>query len=293
MANKADETLTQIESQMNTLKEKASTSLESTSAKAREQIENLRTRAEKALTDTHSQATNRLTALIVQCTSILTNIQTTSKEAEKLHREQREEYGRIQAEALRLFNEYKTSWEKEEKNREVADEACKITQAIVTIHQRNPDQRFYSKQWLQLDLPKKIADIMDDGIKKGIDTEFTRRVNSDAEKKAQTRLKELQSGEWPRWLKTHVEPTAELLRSRIITNAIEALKGPWLSTCNKCNNETQVEFTPEQMENFLRTGQYFFPCPNQNCKDLLGRHMIRGTLSNLISCKLMSEPPPQ
>jgi len=99
MANKADETLTQIESQMNTLKEKASTSLESTSAKAREQIENLRTRAEKALTDTHSQATNRLTALIVQCTSILTNIQTTSKEAEKLHREQREEYGRFQAEA--------------------------------------------------------------------------------------------------------------------------------------------------------------------------------------------------
>ena len=143
----------------------------------------------------------------------------------------------IQAEALRLFNEYKTSWEKEEKNREVADEACKITQAIVTIHQRNPDQRFYSKQWLQLDLPKKIADIMDDGIKKGIDTEFTRRVNSDAEKKAQTRLKELQSGEWPRWLKTHVEPTAELLRSRIITNAIEALKGPWLSTCNKCNSQ--------------------------------------------------------
>jgi len=212
----------------------------------------------------------------------------TLKEAEESFLKAKE--GEIREQARELFNQMKSEWVREDKPREVSNEALKWLKH--TIEQLSkPEPRNYMKEVVDAGLPEKIEKIINSEVGKRINEEFLKRVDEESSKKALKKLEELKSVEWPKWYRTVVEPRILQLESMIQSNVVKALEGPWIITCDKCGTSFQVQLTPEGIEGLLRTGSVMIECPNPDCVDtaliFTFKHRVRVTLKQLIELKCL------
>jgi hypothetical protein len=128
-------------------------------------------------------------------------------------------------------------------------------------------------------------------VSAGLSQEFNTRVETAAVTRAQQRLKELTSTEWPTWYCTNIQPKIVELESKINVDAIQLLKGPWLFTCDRCGTSCNAELTAGEVEQLLRTGQIKVACANPECVDKSWfssrRHTFYVSLHNLIEIRIM------
>ena len=187
----------------------------------------------------------------------------------------------IQSKAKELFNSMKTTWEQGEKKKDVAKEAVAKLNAILGMLHGHP----YRAEPNETDLLNTVMKTVRDGISKGIDQEFNRRVEAESNKKSDEKLKELLNVEWPNWFSTFAEPRAKELENKLNTSAITALKGPWEIICSKCGTHiTNKELNGLEIESLLRHGFVDIPCQNPNCG--FGLTQINVTLLELIESRL-------
>jgi len=215
----------------------------------------------------------------------------TLKEAEEVFLRAKENEVRVLA--RNLFNQLKSEWEREGKPVEVMDEAIRWLKH--TLEQLSkPGTPPLPKEIVESGLPEKVREILDSEVKRRVDAEFLRRVEERSEQKALEKLERLKSVEWLNWYKTVVEPRILQLEYELRSNAVKALKGPWLITCDRCGTTFQVELTADDVEDLLRKGSVAVECPNPNCLDtfffIVSRHRIEITLKKLIT-SLVSETP--
>lgn len=123
------------------------------------------------------------------------------------------------------------------------------------------------------------------GVSAGLDAEFERRVEDGATERAEVKLKQLMTIEWPRWLETNVKPKLSDLEAKIKENAIGMLRVPWRIRCDRCGTEQDIELTERGISDLLSGGHVEKECVNPDCKewDRIRRHRIRIFLHDLIA----------
>ena len=207
----------------------------------------------------------------------------TLEEAEKDLLKAKEE--EIKKRAQELFAQMKSRWEKGDKPKEVQTEAVKLVKHIVKTLSR-PEPRFFMKEAADAGLPEEIEEIINSEVEKRLNAEFNKRVEERAEQISREKLEQKINIAWPHWHKTHVEPKIRMLETKIMNNAINALKGPWTITCDKCGTAFDIELTPQGIEEILRQGYTEIECQNPWCTDFFflseQRHKIKVTLRDLI-----------
>jgi len=212
----------------------------------------------------------------------------TLKEAEEYFLKVKE--NEIKILAKDLFNKFKSEWERKDKPKEVMNEAIKLLNHI--LEQLSKSRPPIPKEVIDTGLLEKVREILNSEVEKRINAEFLRRVEEVSEHKALEKLEKLKSIEWPNWYKSVVEPRILQLESKLQSNIIKTLKGPWLITCDKCRTIFQVELTTNEVEDLLRTGDVMTECPNPNCVDTIlfitSKHKIRITLRDLIESLCLS-----
>lgn len=213
----------------------------------------------------------------------------TLKEAEEYFLKVKE--NEIKILAKDLFNKFKSEWERKDKPKEVMNEAIKLLNHILEqLSKSRPPP--IPKEVIDTGLLEKVREILNSEVEKRINAEFLRRVEEVSEHKALEKLEKLKSIEWPNWYKSVVEPRILQLESKLQSNIIKTLKGPWLITCDKCRTIFQVELTTNEVEDLLRTGDVMTECPNPNCVDTIlfitSKHKIRITLRDLIESLCLS-----
>jgi len=196
----------------------------------------------------------------------------------------------IKAEATNLFNGYKLYWEKNEKSSEVNLKACIILNSIIEQLKKSPLRTFLAEA-AELELPRKIEEILKTEVEARRDAEFDMRVEKESESKASVKLEQKMSVEWPNWLTNNVEPKIRTLEEAINTNALSLLKGPWPITCDKCGQIDSREITPKGIEMLLKNRYLEIECENPSCIDvplLKLRHKLKISLEDLISTSIIS-----
>jgi hypothetical protein len=124
------------------------------------------------------------------------------------------------------------------------------------------------------------------GVSAGLDAEFARAVENGASERAEVKLKQLTTVEWPRWLETNVKPKLSDLEAKIKENVIGLLRSPWRIRCDRCGTEQEeIELTEHGISALLSTGYVEKECTNTDCRewDRIRRHEIRISLQDLIA----------
>ena len=123
------------------------------------------------------------------------------------------------------------------------------------------------------------------GVSAGLDAEFERRVEDGATERAEVKLRQLTTIEWPNWLETNVKPKLSDLEAKVKENAIGMLRGPWLIKCDRCGTkQKEIELTERGISDLLSIGHVEKECVNPDCKDWrIWRHRIRISLYGLIA----------
>lgn len=209
------------------------------------------------------------------------------KEAEEVFLKAKKEG--IKNHAEKLFAQMRFEWEKNEKPKEVLNEAIKWLKHTLEELSK-PGPCLFLKEVVDAGLPEKIEEIIGSEVRKRLDAEFTRRVEERSEQKAQEKLKCKVNVEWPNWYKVNVEPQIRMLQSKVMNNVFKALEGPWTITCDKCRIRFSVSLTPEGIKNLIKNDFVEVECQNINCVDpslfLTRRHRIKCMLSDPISSYL-------
>ena len=142
--------------------------------------------------------------------------------------------------------------------------------------------------------PPWFKELYEEEVKKkvsaGLNQEFNSRVETAAVSRAQQRLNELTTIEWPAWRQANIDPKVVELESRINANVFQLLRGPWIFTCNQCGTSSNAELTAGEIEQLLRTGQIKVACSNPDCEDhslfSTRRHTFQVSLYNLIEGRI-------
>jgi small-conductance mechanosensitive channel len=154
-------------------------------------------------------------------------------------------------------------------------------EADATLHDQNSWPPWF-KRLYEEEVKKKVS--------AGLNEEFNTRVETAAVSRAQQRLNELTTIEWPAWRQANVEPRIIELESRITANALQVLKGPWVFSCDQCGTSSNAELTAGEIEQMLRTGQIKVACGNPECEDhslfSTRRHTFQVSLYNLIEVRI-------
>jgi chromosome segregation ATPase len=213
----------------------------------------------------------------------------TLKEAEELFLKAKE--GEIKERAEKLFNQWKSEWERGDKPKEVLKEAVMWLKHTIELLSK-PEPRLFLKEVADARLPEKVEEVLNSEVKRRVDAEFLRRVEEESSRKALEELERLKSVEWPSWYRAVVEPRILQLESQMRNNAVRALEGLWILTCDKCGTKFQVRLTAQGMEELLKGGSMTIECPNPNCVDSFllfsSRHKVSVTLKELIELKCVS-----
>lgn len=193
----------------------------------------------------------------------------------------------IQVEAGKVFAEFKSSWEKKEKPKEVFRASCDALAEIIE-HLKKPKPHYFSKELGDLGLPTKVEKMLKADVDKRITNEFLRRVEAESDKKASEKLEALKNIEWPRWYSSNVQPKIAQLESLILGNVFKMLQEPRPITCDKCGMRFgDFELTSNGIDDLIRTGYVEIECQNTDCTDSFlfstWRHKIKISLSDLIS----------
>ncbi|MCW4043554.1 MAG: hypothetical protein NWE90_07525 [Candidatus Bathyarchaeota archaeon] len=119
-------------------------------------------------------------------------------------------------------------------------------------------------------------------VSRSIDQIFWENVES----KAQTRIHELISVEWPRFVQEKVTPFCQLFIKEQLIKLIKSIQ----IICDKCGTEMQVPLTHNDKVILIDQGFLPVSCTNFNCKDWLVRHKIKVHLGELILQNFDSTP---
>ncbi|MGD0330938.1 MAG: hypothetical protein ABSB40_10975 [Nitrososphaeria archaeon] len=173
------------------------------------------------------------------------------------------------------FNGMKIEWEKNQKPKEVLDTACNYLKLGI-------GKGVWLKELSEKGVADAVIKIISNEVSSRVDREFIRRVGEESDKKALTKLNQLKNVEWPNWIRAHVQPISMELESKIVTNSLKLLEGPWPITCDKCKLQQEVEFSVEGVSQLLRDKWIYIECMDPNCRDFFGRHKIKMELGKLI-----------
>lgn len=165
--------------------------------------------------------------------------------------------------------------EQHKKPAEVLNAACNLLE-------RSLNDGLWIKELAEKGVPEAVINMISNEVSSRINQEFIRRVEEVSDKKALTKLNQLKNVEWPNWIRTHVEPISRKLESKIITNSLKLLEGPWTIPCDKCMSQQDVEFNVEGISQLLRNKCIYIECLNPNCKDFIGRHNTKVELGKLM-----------
>jgi len=161
----------------------------------------------------------------------------------------------------------------------IGTEAEKKTNAILHDQDNWP-------QWFK----KLYREEVEKRVNAGLNQEFSARVETAAIPRAQQRLEELVTSEWPAWYQANVEPKILELENRINANALQLLRGPWKFTCDRCGMSTNDALTDDGIEELLRSGQIKVECANPECEDRSflsrQRHTFNVSLHDLIEISI-------
>jgi len=131
------------------------------------------------------------------------------------------------------------------------------------------------------------------GVSAGINAEFERRVEGEATTRAEKKLRELATVEWPNWYSANVKPKLSDLKAKIKVNAIRALEGPWRGIkCDRCGVEQGAfKLTEDGISDMLTMGYIEPECINPHCEDLPAfrrrrKHRIRILIHDLIAAHI-------
>jgi len=83
-----------------------------------------------------------------------------------------------------------------------------------------------------------VAKILYRELNRMINAEFNRMVQEESDKQVTEKLERLKKTEWPKQFSLTMYPK---IREKIDNNVLNFLKGPWTTTCNRC----QTKQTPE------------------------------------------------
>jgi len=221
-----------------------------------------------------SKEASNLNARITELESLKVTAEGRSlKEAEEAFLTAKDE--EIQKVAEERFNFVKAGWEQDKKPTEVLNAACNLLE-------RSLKSGLWIKELAEKGVPEAVIKMVANEVNSRIDQEFIRRVEEESDKRALTKLSQLKNIEWPNWLRMHVEPTSRKLESKIVTNSLKLLEGPWTITCDKCMSQQNVGFNVEGVSQLLRNRYTYIECVNPNCRDFIGRHKIKVELEKLI-----------
>ena len=180
----------------------------------------------------------------------------------------------------RLRDILKQPWLPEEIAKLIDTEAKKKADAVL----RDPDNW---PPWFK----KLYEEEVKKGVSAGLNQEFNARVETAAITRAQQKLNELTSTEWPAWYQTSVEPKLLELETKVNVGALQLLKGPWVFTCDQCGTSSNAELTAGEIEQLLRTGQIKVACANPDCEDhslfSTRRHTSQVSLHDLIEVRIV------
>ena len=179
----------------------------------------------------------------------------------------------------RLRDTLKKPWWPEEIAKLVDTEARK--KADATLHKKNSWPLWFKKLY---------EEEVEEKVRAELNQEFDARVETAAVPRAQRRLNELINTEWPAWYQAKHDPKISDLENRVNDNVFQALRGPWVFTCNQCGTSYDSELTTEGIEELLRTGQVKAECVNPDCEDKgwfsSQRHTFYVSLRNLIEVRI-------
>jgi hypothetical protein len=201
---------------------------------------------------------------------------------------------KIEEYAIKMFNEWKEEWEKNDKPKEVLEKAIfLLNHTIDQLNNNNNNKELLLKEVVDAGLDKKVKEIIDSEIERRMDAEFTKRVEEESNRKANEKLEELKEIELPIWYNTYVEPRIMQLEAKIKDNALKALEGPWNITCDRCKTKLSVKINAYSIEYLLSKGYIEIECVNPNCLDISlfsnSRHKITVNLRNIIQLYLTHE----
>jgi len=195
----------------------------------------------------------------------------------------------IEANAKRLFEEYKSRWETEEKPREVRVEASRALTLIIN-ELKKPELQLFPVDLVKIGLPDKVREIISSEVERRLDEEFYRRVEEESNRKALEKLNQLKNVEWPNWYAVNVEPKIVQLEASFRENALNLLKSPFIITCDKCGQRFEIKLTAKDLEGLLRRGYTEVECQNPNCTDSFlfstWRHKVRISLEELVKAQI-------
>jgi chromosome segregation ATPase len=195
----------------------------------------------------------------------------------------------IEANAKRLFKEYKSRWETEEKPREVRVEASRALTLIIN-ELKKPELQLFPIDLVKIGLPDKVREIISSEVERRLDEEFYRRVEEESNRKALEKLNQLKNVEWPNWYAVNVEPKIVQLEASFRENALNLLKSPFIITCDKCGQRFEIKLTAKDLEGLLRRGYTEVECQNPNCTDSFlfstWRHKVRISLEELVKAQI-------
>jgi len=125
------------------------------------------------------------------------------------------------------------------------------------------------------------------GVSAGLNEEFERKVEMEATTRAEQKLRQLTTVEWPNWYNANIKPKLSDLEAKIKENAILILRGPWRNIkCDRCGTELgEIELTEQGMSDLLSRGHVEIECENFDCRewDRIRGHKIRISLQDLIA----------
>ncbi|RLI74132.1 hypothetical protein DRP04_15015 [Archaeoglobales archaeon] len=173
-----------------------------------------------------------------------------------------------------IFVKKLEEWRKEEKSREVQEEAIRLLSNIINALR---DDRI--PEGVEVNLLEKVRELIDAEVDKRINDEFEKRVEEESNRRFVEKVF-FQS----EWYKERVEPLILKLYLEIKRDVLKALRGPWNVKCDKCGCVFSTNLSSDEVEELIRRGYVWIECPS--CEDFLlvwsRRHRIKLELKDLL-----------
>ena len=112
------------------------------------------------------------------------------------------------------------------------ERAIVLLKTVVSMLASESKAKLYLIDLVKAQIPRGVAKILEDELRKRIDQEFKNRVELESDKKDESKLAQLVEVEWPNYVSTNITPRLQALENRINSNVYHSLRGPWEVTCN-------------------------------------------------------------
>jgi hypothetical protein len=147
---------------------------------------------------------------------------------------------------------------------EIKSKLKPVIENIIDVLGR-PEPRRYSQDTLEI-AGEQIIEKIDKSIKleieKRLDDDFRRRLELESNLRAEAKVKQMVDTEWPNYYRENIEPKVRELETKIKTNALSVLKGPWTIVCYICGKrQDNIEInTSDGIQSLLVNGYVDLKC---------------------------------